>query len=213
MGGIAVGAGAALVGVFIGHFLTLRRERRADLMATLDRAVLALVAGEHVLAQFIAKAGTGAPQPVVQQAADAVSEQEVAMQAAFLSLSVRLGSFDRLLKPLNEAEDHYTEAYMATGPALVEGRQGPQTVAPAEEALERFKHAREEALSEANARFGQRSKMDGQTKQEWRDAPTETVREALASMWAEVWWPAFTRLFRRRRRLPKRGATDERTQK
>jgi hypothetical protein len=47
-----VGAGVALLAQGIGHSLTLRRERRADFVSALDKAVNAYADGERALGEF-----------------------------------------------------------------------------------------------------------------------------------------------------------------
>jgi hypothetical protein len=153
--GFVLGLIAALLGQWFAHRLTSARERRADLIATLDRAIASLVAGEHAVQQFIAKAGTSAPPRVVQEAADKVSAQEVDMSAAFVSLRVRLGHLDPLVLALNEAQDRFIAAYMATAPALTKGEAGQAPMAAAFDAVGKFKDACDEALGIASKRFGQ----------------------------------------------------------
>jgi hypothetical protein len=120
--GFALGLIGAFVGQWFAHRLTLAREERADFIATLDRAIASLIAGEHALHQFISKVGTGAPPQVVQAAADQVSTHQIGMRAAFVSLRVRLGQSDSMVLALNRAEDLFEATYTATEPVLVKGR-------------------------------------------------------------------------------------------
>jgi hypothetical protein len=153
------GVGASGFGVLLADRLSSRRERRTDLMTTIDRAIESLVAGNHVIQQFIAKAGTGAPPPVVQEAADRVSEREIEMRAASASLRFRLGPDDPLVKVLDEARENFVASYLATRPALEEGLQGAQAMAPAFEAVRRFEDALDTMIDVAGTRFGSSDRL------------------------------------------------------
>ncbi len=75
------------------------------------------------------------------------------MRAAMISLRIRLGAEHPMVVALNEAQDHFQEAYLATGPALTERKTGAEAVAPAFDAVERYKDACDVALSIAHERF------------------------------------------------------------
>jgi len=153
------GVGASGFGVLLADRLSSRRERRTDLMTTVDRALESLVAGNHVIQQFIAKAGTGAPHAIVQEAADRVSEREIEMRAASASLRFRLGADDPLVKVLDEGREHFVSSYLATAPALEQGLQGPQVMEPAFEAVRRFEVALETVIDVAGTRFGSSDRL------------------------------------------------------
>jgi hypothetical protein len=157
--GFLAGVGASGFGVLLADRLSSTRERHTDLMATLDRAIESLVAGNHVIQQFIAKAGTGAPPPVVQEAADRVSEREIEMRAASASLRFRLGTDDPLVKVLDEAREHFVASYVATRPGLEQGLQGRQVMAPAFEAVHKFEDALETVIDSAGTRFGSSDRL------------------------------------------------------
>jgi hypothetical protein len=151
--GFALGLIGAFVGQWFAHRLTLAREERTDFIATLDRAIASLIAGEHSLHQFISKVGTGAPPPIVQASADQVSSHQIGMRAAFVSLRVRLEQHDPMILALNRAEEKFEATYMATEPALLKHETGEAAMASAFEAARQFKAASDDALDIANARF------------------------------------------------------------
>lgn len=149
----ALGIIATTLGQWLAHKLTTSRERRSDLMATLDKTIASVVAGEHAVQQFIANVGTGKPQPIVQASADAVSAVQIEMRAAMTSLAVRLGTSDDVVEAFREAEAHFVAAFQATGPALVNQEQGPGAVAEALAEVAAFGEACERAFAYAHAAY------------------------------------------------------------
>lgn len=151
--GLVLGILATAAGQLLTHRFTSTRDRRADVISTLDRAFKGLIAGNHRIQQFISKAGTGAPPQVVQLAADEVSAQQIEMRAAIMSLDVRLKPGDPILRAFREAEEHFEAAFVATQPMLERKELGRAAAQPAYDQLRLYNEACDAAVAEANKRF------------------------------------------------------------
>jgi len=154
--GVILGAVIAAVALMIGHSLThlyaSRRERRADLAATLDKTVAAFVAGDRALGRLLLtvadQAGNlhapasrafkskNSAQDAIQEAANAVEGHEVDMRSAVFSLRMRLHHGAALADAFEGAVLAATDVYVALEPAF-----GPS------------EGARRAALDEAHQRY------------------------------------------------------------
>lgn len=160
----SIGAACAAIGTVLAVGVALwqsrsqdrninKRERRSDLRSGIDRAIASLV-GDHAAQRYIARVGAGEPQAAVMVAADNVSAREIEMRAAAASLEFRLGPHDAMVQILDEARAYFVVAYVSTGPALIEKREGPEAVENATAALAEFRKRYERIVEMARERFG-----------------------------------------------------------
>jgi hypothetical protein len=200
---IPLGFGLGLTAAWFAHFLSLARERRADVLANLDRAIERIVAGGFALRRVVSCLREDSSDQALTAAAANVAEQAVGMVSAFASLRVRVGEFDSLTENLAALELRYEAVQSAIADVLARGRTDAASLAPALDALRLYEGASDEMIEGAYGRFGQRPKMSDERREEFRNTPTETLGEAARfAMKEEVPRWLKSRL-RKRPRLPK----------
>jgi hypothetical protein len=142
------------------HGYTLRRERRAELTGAIDRAVAAYTAADRAVSRLIMQVLTRQKEAVVMAAADAVTDQEVALRAAQFSMRLRLNIEHPVEIAFEKAHGAFTQTYLELGPAMTAlarhkwASDCEAAVAAAQEQHHRFRQAFDDAMDQARLVVG-----------------------------------------------------------
>ncbi len=146
-----LGAATLAFGQWITHRYALKRERRSEMTATLDRTIEGFVAADKALAFLIREVDFGKPEKVVQAAADEVSVHEVTMRASLFSLRVRVSIGHPIEEAFKEAESLFIKSWMALGPAIASRGKRKDSIEAARTLYGEFRSQFDEALDMCRA--------------------------------------------------------------
>lgn len=147
--GVVIGALVAMIGQAVTHHYTLRRERRAEIVAAVESLVTALVAMDRRIHRLITLVGPNMIRSDVQEAADAVSDAEERSRVALFLLRIRVDANTDMLDAFEGTMQRYTSSYIALEPMLT-GRD-TRAIKTAHELFDQARESREEAMRVAGS--------------------------------------------------------------